>query len=55
MSLMAKKKEAVKQTKKEVAKNDKNTARKGGFEELSSEELSTIIGGYGRLSAVMSW
>jgi bacteriocin-like protein len=53
---MAKKTEAVKQTKKEVAKNDKTPkARKGGFEELTSEELSTIIGGYGLLAARMSW
>jgi bacteriocin-like protein len=54
---MAKKKETVKQTKKEVTKNNRGTAtvRKGGFEELSSEELSTIIGGTGSLAATMSW
>lgn len=50
---MAKKKESVKETKKEVKNNTKT--RKGGFEELSAEELSTIIGGTGRLAAVMSW
>lgn len=50
---MAKKKEAVKPTKKEVKNNNK--ARKGGFEELSAEELSTIIGGRGTLSTHMSW
>jgi bacteriocin-like protein len=54
---MAKKKETVKLTKKELTKNTTGTltARKGGFEELSAEELSTIIGGNGRLVAVMSW
>jgi len=54
---MAKKKEAVKQTKDEVTKSNKGAdkARKGGFEELSAEELSSIIGGTGRLVAVMSW
>lgn len=54
---MAKKKEAVKQTKKEVTKNNQGTlkARKGGFEELSPEELSTIIGGTGSLAAIKSW
>lgn len=50
---MAKKKETVKQTKKEVKNNNK--ARKGGFEELSAEELSTIIGGRGINAPVMSW
>ncbi len=50
---MAKKKEAVKPTKKEVKNNIK--ARKGGFEELSAEELSTIIGGRGLNAPVMSW
>jgi bacteriocin-like protein len=54
---MAKKKETVKQTKKEVTKNNRSAGagRKGGFEELSSEELMTIIGGIGNTAPVMSW
>jgi bacteriocin-like protein len=54
---MAKKNETVKQTKKEVTKNNRSAvkARKGGFEELSAEELSTIIGGTGVHAPVMSW
>lgn len=50
---MANQKQVVKQTKREVAKKDKLSAPKAAFEELSAEELSTIMGGW--TAKRMSW